>query len=104
MWRWHVSIDQELGNPKKPSDILSEDLIKILRDHSHPRHTKIVHCFDFDTGVSQPNATITTTVIEFRKKIEFCRNKFDDIRRDVIVCGINHPKMNRHLLSEANVW
>ena len=43
--------------------------------------------------------------MELRKLSEFCnfKDKLDKILRDKLVCGINHPAMQRCLLSETDL-
>ena len=96
---------RNLSTPTKPSDLSYEDLVKLVREHCHPRRLEIVQCFHFNSRVRQSNETIAAFVAERKKLSEFCNfgEKLADMLRDRIVCGIIHPAMQRHLLSETDL-
>ena len=96
---------RNLSTPTKPSDLSYEDLVKLVREHFHPRRSEIVQHFHFNSRVRQSNETIAAFVAELRKLSEFCnfRDKLDEMLRDRIVCGINHLAMQRRLLSETDL-
>ena len=49
---------RNLSTPTKPSDLSYEDLVKLVREHCHPRRLEIVQCFHFNSRVRQSNETI----------------------------------------------
>ena len=76
-----------------------------MREHFHPRRLEIVQHFHFNSRVRHSNETIAAFVAELRKLSEFCNfgDKLDEMLRDRIVCGINHPAMQRRPLSETDL-
>ena len=91
-----------MPTPTKPSDLSYEDLVKLVREHFHPRQSDIVQCVHFNSRVRQLNKTIAAFVAELRKLSEFCnfRDKLDEMLRNRIVNDINQPAMQNRLVKD----
>lgn len=105
MWRYHVSIDQELANNYETVRLIllvfnqvNERLLssRTFRDHS----LLLILILEYEPTIK----TIATYLAKLREISEFCshRDKLDNMLRDRIVYGINYSTMQRHLLLKAN--
>ena len=81
-----------------------EDLVKLVQEHYSPRRSEIVQRFKLDSRMCKQK-TVSTFIAELRKLSEFCnlRDMLDNMLRGRLVCGINHPGIQKRLLSESDL-
>lgn len=91
-----------LLSPVKPGDRFYEDLVKLLKDHYHPKPSEIMQRWKFNTRNRLPDESVRDYVAELRKLAHNCN--FGDtltmVLRDRLVCGINDDNVQRRLLLE----
>ena len=94
-----------LTTPVTPLLKSHEDLVKLVREHYSPRRSEIVQRFKFNSRTRKQEESVSTFIAELRKQSELCnfRNMLDDMLRDRLVCGINHPGIQKRLLSESDL-
>ena len=73
-----------------------EGLVKLVQEYYSPRKSEIFQRFKFDSRMCKQK-TVSTFIAELRKLLEVCnlRDTLDNMLRDRLVCGINHPAYKR---------
>ncbi|XP_052405263.1 uncharacterized protein LOC127951422 [Carassius gibelio] len=99
------SVMRNLLSPTKPSEKTYQPLITMLKNHFNPKPSEIVQRFKFDSRTKKPTETVTEYVAELRCLAQDCNYgaTLDQMLRDRLVCGIDDDRIQRRLLSEANL-
>ena len=94
---------RNLVSPRKPGGCTFAELVDAVHKHYVPRPSIIVHRFRFHSCSRSKGDSVATFVAELRRLTEHCEfgAVLDDMLRDRLVCGINKPRLQRRLLSEA---
>ncbi len=94
-----------LAVPGKPTGRDFTALVKLIGDHYSPAPSVIVQRYKFNSWICQQGESIATYIVKLRRLSEFCQfeDTLDDMLRDRLVCGVNDPSMQRHLLSEMKL-
>ena len=73
-----------------------------MRNHHEPRPSIIVQRFKFNTCSRKQGDSVASFVAELRRLTEHCDFgiTLEDMLRDRLVCGINEPTLQRHLLAQ----
>ena len=96
---------KNLVAPNKPKDMTFEDLIKIMKEHVHPKPSVIMERFKFYKRDREPAESIATYIAELKKLSRECdfKTTLQDMLRDRLVCGVRNDKIQQRLLSEATL-
>ena len=99
------SLMRSLVSPMKPKDKSYVDLVKLLKNHYHPKPSEIVQRYKFDSRTRKPGESVSDYVAELRRLAQDCHygDKLLQMLRDRLVCGINDERIQRRLLSEAEL-
>ena len=93
---------RSLLSPQEPKDVSLADIVKQMTAHYQPEPSIIIQCFKFHFRSHKQGESIATYFTELMRIVEDC--KFDkflkQMLRDQIVCGINDPWIQHHLLAE----
>ena len=88
-------------------DVTYDSLVALLKDHYGPKHSTIVHRFHFNTRSRQPSESITVYVAALRELALDCKygstELLEEMLRDRLVCGVNHPGIQHKLLAEVDL-
>ena len=89
--------------PKKPTESSYADIVKLLKEHYNPNQGVAVKRYKFNTRARLPGESVATYVAELRHLAIDCEfsDALNDMRRDRLVCGVNDPRIQHRLLSEA---
>lgn len=95
---------RNLCAPVKPADKSYDQLTELLKQHYNPRPSVIVQRFKFNSRVRQPEESVADFVADLRRLSEHCEyQSLDEMLRARLVCGINDNRIQRRLLSEADL-
>ena len=96
---------QNILSPTKPSEKTCKKLVEMLKHHFNPQPSEIVHRFKFDSITKRQTETVTEYVAELRRLAQDCNYEatLDQMQRDRLVCAIDDDRMQKRLLSEANL-
>lgn len=99
------SLMKNLLSPDKPKDKTYTQLVELLKNHFDPKPSEIVQRYKFDSRNREPNESVMEYVAELRRLAQDCNygNTLQQRLRDRIVCGINEDRIQRRLLSEADL-
>ncbi|XP_039543047.1 uncharacterized protein K02A2.6-like [Pimephales promelas] len=99
------SVMRNILSPTKPSEKTFQQLVTLLKNHFNPQPSEIVQRFRFDSRMKKPTETVTEYVAELRRLAQDCNYgaTLDQMLRDRLVCGIDDDRIQRRLLSEANL-
>ena len=94
-----------LITPKKPGELLYDQLVQALRKHHNPTPSEIVQRFKFNSRVRQPGESVATFIAELRALAKFCNygDTLDNMLRDRIVYGIGDLQIQKRLLAETDL-
>ncbi|VDI58342.1 Hypothetical predicted protein [Mytilus galloprovincialis] len=94
-----------LSAPQKPGEKTYDDIVKLVKDHQHPKPSSIEQRCKFNSRLRQPNELVSQFVAELRQISEHCDYKatLDDMLRDSLVCGIKEDRIQRHLLAKPGL-
>jgi len=81
------------------------DIVATVKNYYEPRPSEIVQRYKFNTRVRRSGETVAAYVAALRELAEHCNygNKLQEMLRDRLVCGVNHPAITRKLLSEKEL-
>ena len=98
---------RDLLAPMKPSATDYEDVVKCLKTHFNPKQGVAVNRYKFNSRARERGKPITTYmyVAALRHLAIDCEfgDSLNVMLRDRLVCGINDPRIQRRLLSEAEL-
>ncbi|XP_033993597.1 uncharacterized protein K02A2.6-like [Trematomus bernacchii] len=96
---------KNLLSPDKPKDKTYTQLVELLKNHFDPKPSEIVQRYKFDSRNREPNESVMEYVAELRRLAQDCNygNTLQQRLRDRIVCGISEDRIQRRLLSEADL-
>lgn len=99
------SLMRNLLSPAKPKDKTFQELVLLMKNHYDPKPSEIVQRYKFDSRARKPNETVMEYVAKLRRLAQDCNygNTLQQMLRDRIVCGINDDRIQRRLLSEADL-
>ena len=94
---------RDLPAPKKPTESSYADIVKLLKEHYNPKQGVAVKRYKFNTRARLPGESVATYVAELRHLAIDCEfgDALNDMLRDRLFCGVNDPRIQRRLLSEA---
>lgn len=77
----------------------------LLKNHYHPKPSEIVQRYKFDSRSRKPDESVLEYVAELRRLAQDCNygDKLQQMLRDRLVCGISDERIQRRLLSEAEL-
>ena len=96
---------RSLQLPQKPKDVSFADIVKQITDHYQPKPSIIVQRFKFHSHSRKSGESVATYIAELKRLSEDCAfgEFLQEMLRDRIVCGINDPRIQRHLLAEREL-
>lgn len=99
------SLLRNLLSPVKPGATTFQELVDLLKEHFNPKPSEIVQRFKFNSRVRKQGQTVLDYVAVLRKLAHDCNygDKLTEMLRDRLVCGINDDRIQRRLLSEAEL-
>ena len=82
-----------------------DDVVQLVTDYYDPKPSVIVQRYKFNSRVRGTDENISTYVAALRQLAEHCnyRNTLSEMLRDRLVCGINHPAIQKTLLAEKDL-
>ena len=96
---------RDLLAPQKPSETSYADVVKCLKTHFNPKQGVAVYRYKFNSRARERGESIAKYVAALRHLAIDC--EFGDslhvMLRDRLICGINDPRIQRGLLSEAEL-
>ena len=95
----------DLLAPEKPSTPSYNELCTLVKDHFEPKPSESVQRHKFHNRFRQAGETISEFVAALRHLAEHCNFEatLETMLRDRLVSGVNHEKIQRRLLSEAQL-
>lgn len=99
------SLLRNLLSPVKPGEKTFQELVELLKEHFNPKPSEIVQRFKFNSRSREEGETVLDYVAVLRKLAHDCNygDKLTEMLRDRLVCGINDDRIQRRLLSEADL-
>ena len=96
---------RDLLAPTKPSDTSYADIVKCLKAQFNPKQGVAVHRYKFNSRVRQRGESVASFVAELRHLAIDCEfgDSLNEMLRDRLVCGVNDSRIQRRLLSEADL-
>ena len=96
---------RDLLAPTKPSDTSYADILKCLKAQFNPKQGVAVHRYNFNSRVRQRGESVASFVAELRHLAIDCEfgDSLNEMLRDRLVCGVNDSRIQRRLLSEADL-
>ena len=94
---------RKLAAPRVLATIGIDELCELLRAHQHPRPSQIVQRFRLNSRVRKQGESVAEYVAELRNLSEYCDygDHVFPMLRDRLVCGVNHPSIQKRLLGMA---
>jgi hypothetical protein len=94
---------RNLVSPDKPTDKTFAQLVKLVKDHHHPRPSSIVARKNFHERTRKTEESVSDFVAELRKLSEHCDfgDTLNKMLLDRLVCGCNDRRLQGKLLSET---
>ena len=82
-----------------------DDVVQLVTDYYDPKPSVIVQRYKFNSRVRGTDENISTYVAALRQLAEHCnyRNTLSEMLRDRLVCGINHPAIQKTLLAKKDL-
>ena len=92
-------------SPKKPHECKFVDIVEIVQKHHDPKPFAIVQRFRFNSRNRRAGESAATYIVELQHLAEHCEfgSMLSEMLRDRLVCGVEEPKIQRHLLAEPNL-
>ena len=66
MWSENLPVNQELVNPRKPTDKSFTELVNLVNNHLNPKPSSMVYRFKFNSRFRQPGETVQQYVAELK--------------------------------------
>ena len=81
------------------------DIVKCLKAQFNPKQGVAVHRYKFNSRVRQRGESVASFVAELRHLAIDCEfgDSLNEMLRDRLVCGVNDSRIQRRLLSEADL-
>ena len=82
-----------------------DDLVQLVKDYYDAKPSRIVQRFKFNSRARATDESVATYVAALRQIAEHCdyKDSLQDMLRDCLVCGVNHPVFQRRLLAEKDL-
>ena len=92
-------------SPTQPKEKTFEELVEVVKKHHNPKPSVIVERYNFNTRIRKQGETVAAYVAQLRRMTEHCEfgTTLEDMLRDRLVCGIQHKRIQRHLLMESKL-
>lgn len=96
---------RNLVAPQLPKSKSFADLVKLVKEHYHPRPSTLVMQFRFNSCYQQQGEKLASFVARMRQLTEFCEfgGTLDEMLRDRLVCGVMDERIQRRLLTEVSL-
>ena len=93
---------RSLLSPQEPKDVSFANIVKQMTDHYQPKPFIIMQHFKFHSRSHKQEESVAKYIAELKQLAEDCGfgEFLKQMLRDQIVCGINDPRIQRHLLAE----
>ena len=94
-----------LVSPKKPAELKFKEIAEIVQKHHDPKPSVIVQRYRFNTRYHCVGESVSTYVAELCQLSNHCDfgPSLQQMLRDILVCGIEDPKIQRRLLAESDL-
>ena len=88
-----------------PTSKLYDDVVQFVTDYYDPKPSVIVQRYKFNSRVRGTDESFSTYVGALRQLAEHYnyKNTLSEMLRDRLVCGINHPAIQKTLLAEKDL-
>ena len=82
-----------------------DSLVALLKSHYKKKQSVVIHRFYFNTRARQPSESIADYIAALRELALSCKfgDRLEEMLRDRLICGVNHPGIQRKLLSEGEI-
>jgi len=96
---------RDLVAPKKPTEKSYAEIVKCLETHFNPKQGVAVKRYQFNSRSRKPGESVANYVAELRHLAMDCEfgDTLNEMLRDRLVCGVNDSRIQRRLLSEADL-
>lgn len=96
---------RDLVAPKKPNEISYTDVVAQLKAHFDPKQGVAVKRYQFNSRSRERGESVSKYVAELRHLAIDCEfgESLNEMLRDRLICGVNDSRMQRRLLSEADL-
>ena len=105
LWRCHIQPHSEPGLTEQAHCRFIRRVVKRATAHFHPRTSKIVSWFKFNSRAQHPGESIAAYVVELHKMFEFCKygKSLDDMLCDRLVCVLAEQRVQQCLLEDGTL-
>lgn len=94
-----------LANPKKPTELTYDELVKLVREHLQPKPSIMAERYRFRQRRQAADETIVQYLAALKKLAKDCEFKeiLTDNLRDQFVCGVSSDLIRQRLFSEPDL-
>ena len=91
--------------PTKPSEKTFDELVRLVQDHYQPPPSESVQRYRFNIRLRKQGESIAAYVAELLGLAEYCNygDSLNEMLRDRLVCGVTDQRVQRRLLTEADL-